>query len=121
MMKNLILLSLITFINCTHMPTENLHLQTGEIYKMTLPSRGATGLQLLFRVTDDSIVDIKRIESSGNENDSTAPRSIGGPVQATFEITALKPGETNVTFYETRPWEKDFKEIIVQNLTIEVD
>jgi len=45
----------------------------------------------------------------------------GDSIILIFEITAIKKGIVTVTFYETQPWNKDFKEIIKKKITFEVE
>ena len=99
---------------------QNLTLKPGETFQVILQSRGAAGLQLLYRCEDDSIVRIQRKESFPSDSPKDWTTNIGGSMPAVFAIQALKEGETKVTFYETRPWDKNFKEIIQKQLTIVV-
>lgn len=93
-------------------------IKVNEVYKLTLQSRGAMGLQLLYRCDDTTIVSINRIDPPASQD--TMPK-MGAPVPAIFEIRGTKPGKTKIVFYETRPWEKDFKEIIQKELDVEVN
>lgn len=97
---------------------DSLTIRINETKQVTLQSRGAMGLQLLFRISDSSVVDIKRIDSKG-PNDSSKT-NIGGSIPAVFEIRGLKAGKTNVEFYETQPWNKNFKDISQKEMLIEV-
>jgi predicted secreted protein len=99
---------------------QNLTLKVGEGHHVTLQSRGATGLQLLYRCDDDSTVQIQRKEFTPADTAKELSTNVGGSMPAVFQIQALKEGETKVTFYETRPWDKSFKEIIQKQLTIKV-
>ena len=101
------------------MNNEIVHLNRGEVQRITLPGRGSTGLQLLHRTDNDSILLISRV-SRNKKSDETGSNQLGGSVEITFEMKGLEPGETKVTFYETLPWEKDFKEIVVKELTVQV-
>jgi predicted secreted protein len=100
---------------------ESLTLKVGAASSVTLESRGAMGLQLLYRSDDSSVVEITRVESNEPDASKTTRTNIGGPVPAVFEIRALKTGKTKVVFYETRSWEKDFKEIVQKVISIEVN
>lgn len=88
-----------------------------ETFKIQLVSRGALGLQLLCRMDTDSIVEVKRVEPVINESDPILP---GDPIGAIFEIKSLRKGDVTLTFYETQPWNKEFKEIIQKEINIEV-
>jgi hypothetical protein len=96
---------------------ESKKMMPSEIYKVELQSRGALGLQLLFRTDNDAIVAIKRLY---NEMNMSGPVDAGDPLMVAFEITALKKGDVNIVFYETQPWNKAFKEIIKKEISIEV-
>jgi predicted secreted protein len=99
---------------------EKLTLHKGDVHQVTLQSRGATGLQLLYKCDDDSIVEIKRVEYSSSDSAKLWKDNIGGPIPAVFEISAMHEGATKITFYETRSWEKNFKPIIQKIITVEV-
>jgi hypothetical protein len=99
---------------------DNLTLKVGEVRRVTLQSRGAVGLQLIARIGDDSIVRVERQEYIPADSSKTMPTNIGGPVPAIFAITALRAGETEVTFAETRSWDKNFKETIQKHFKIVV-
>lgn len=101
--------------------SENLRLKIGEVQQVTLQSRGATGLQLLARCDDEKVVEVLRVQGNPDSEKSTATDKIGGAIPAFFSIKGLKKGKTTVTFYETRSWEKDFKEIIQKTLEVEVE
>lgn len=88
-----------------------------ETIKIQLVSRGALGLQLLCRMDTDSIVEVKRVEPVINESDPILP---GDPIGAIFEIKSLRKGAVRLTFYETQPWNKAFKEIIQKEINIDV-
>jgi hypothetical protein len=88
-----------------------------ETTQVELVSRGALGLQLLYRTDQDSIVQITRLEPKINPTDPILP---GDPLGAIFEIKSQKKGIVNITFYETQPWNKDFAEIIQKKIIVEV-
>lgn len=88
-----------------------------EVITIELVSRGSLGLQLLFKMDIDSIVEVKRIEPTINQVDPPRP---GDPIGAFFEIRSLRKGLVKITFYETQPWNKDFKNIIQKEINIEV-
>jgi len=96
---------------------ETKKIKVSETFTVELQSRGAIGLQLLFRTDNDSIVKITRLP-----NDSTGQKQIspGDPLKAVYEITGLKPGVVKITFYETQPWNKDFKDIIKKVIDVQV-
>jgi len=98
---------------------ESITLKPGEVHEVTLQSRGAAGLQLLYRTSTDSVVEVKRKDVSPGDAKQIPP-NIGGAIPVIFTIKALKPGDTRVTFYETRPWDKSFKEIIGKKISIKV-
>ncbi len=88
-----------------------------EVFKIELESRGSLGLQLLFKMDIDSIVEVKRVEPIINQVNPPRP---GDSIGAFFEIRALKNGIVKITFYETQPWNKDFKDIIQKEINVEV-
>jgi hypothetical protein len=92
-------------------------MQLFETFKTELVSRGALGLQLLYRTDRDSIVEVRRLEPVISKSDPVLP---GDPIGALFEIKSLQKGTVKITFYETQPWNKEFKEIIQKEIDIEV-
>ena len=92
-------------------------LKLSEVFSVELVSRGSLGLQLLFRMNTDSIVEVKRVEPVISQSNPPRP---GDPIGAFFEIRALKKGMVEIIFYETQPWNKDFKDIIQKVIKIEV-
>ncbi len=107
----------ISLLNCKTMSTETLQLKKDEIHLIYLENRGSTGLQLLSRIENESIVSVRRIS---DPSDTTSSTNLGDSKKATFEIKGLNLGETKITFYETRTWEKDFKEIFVKEIMVDV-
>jgi len=88
-----------------------------EVFKIELVSRGSLGLQLLFKMDVDLIVEVKRVEPIINQANPPRP---GDSIGAFFEIRALKSGMVKITFYETQHWNKDFKDIIQKEINVEV-
>lgn len=99
---------------------ENISLKTGEVFEVKLQRSAGTGLQLRHRCEDESIVQVRRKEQVPADAAETRPAKLGGPILAHYIIEALKEGETKVTFYETRPWDKNFKEIIQKQISVKV-
>lgn len=97
---------------------ENKKMKPLETIKIELESRGSLGLQLLFKTDIDSVVKVTRENTEMISSGSITP---GDSIILIFEITAIKKGIVTVTFYETQPWNKDFKEIIKKEITIEVE
>jgi len=97
---------------------ENKKMKPLETIKIELESRGSLGLQLLFKTDIDSVVKVNRENTEMISSGSITP---GDSIILIFEITAIKKGIVTVTFYETQPWNKDFKEIIKKKITIEVE
>lgn len=86
-----------------------------ESFQLVLESRGGLGLQLSFRSDNDGIVDVSRV--------SAAPAgtvSPGSNLPVTYKITGLRKGKVKISFYETQPWNKNFKEIIQKEVQVEV-
>jgi len=96
---------------------ETKKMKLSETLKVVLMSRGALGLQLLFKMDTDSVVEVKRMETGIIKTDPIQP---GDPINAVFEIRSIKEGTVRITFYETQPWNKEFTPIIQKELEIEV-
>jgi Flp pilus assembly protein TadB len=97
---------------------DNRKMKPLETIKVELESRGSLGLQLLFKTDIDTVVKVNRIYPEINNGGDINP---GDPIMVFFEISALKKGRVKITFYETQPWNKDFKEIIKKEMNIEVE
>jgi hypothetical protein len=97
---------------------ENKRMKPLETFKVELESRGSLGLQLLFKTDIDSVVEVTRLNTEINNGGNITP---GDSIMIFFEIKAIKKGIVTVTFYETQPWNKDFKEIIKKEMKIEVE
>jgi len=81
------------------METQQLTLRVQEQHTVTLPSRGASGLQLLFSAEPTDIVSVVRREPTPNEREHP-PTAVGGAMAAYFELIGLKPGQATIYFYE---------------------
>jgi hypothetical protein len=83
-----------------------------ESFRVELQSRGGLGLQLSYRTDNDGVVQVSRVDAG-----TALP---GSNLPVTYEITGLRKGKVTVSFYETQPWNKDFKEIIQKEVEVEV-
>jgi len=92
-------------------------LRPSEVFSVELVSRGSLGLQLLYRMNIDSIVEVKRVEPVISQSNPPRP---GDAIGAFFEIRALKKGMVEIVFYETQPWNKEFIDIVQKVFKIEV-
>ena len=99
------------------MSTETLQLKKDEVHLVHLENRGSTGLQLLSRIENESVVAVRRVS---DPSEATSSNNLGDSSKATFEIKGLNSGESEITFYETRTWEKNFKEIVVKEIRVDV-
>ena len=90
-------------------------LKPSETFTVALKGRGALGLQLLYRTDNDSIVEVSRIETDTDKNISP-----GDSIHIVYQIKAVKKGNVKITFYETQPWNKDFKEVIQKEINVEI-
>jgi predicted secreted protein len=95
---------------------EEINLKQNESFKVSLESRGATGLKLMYHC-DTNMVQIQKVDTEAQQQRS---QSIGDPVPVTYEIKALKEGQTKVVFYETKPWDKNFKELVKKVFNISI-
>ena len=95
---------------------EVITLKRDQIYQVSLLSRGSAGLQLKYRVSNDSIIEVTR---TGTLNSNI--KETGSAVTVNFQITALQPGNVTVTFFETRPWDKTFAEIVQKQINITIE
>ena len=100
------------------MSTETLQLKKDEVHLVHLENRGSTGLQLLSRIENESVVAVRRVSDPSEATSSS--NNLGDSSKATFEIKGLNSGESKITFYETRTWDKNFKEIVVKEIRVDV-
>lgn len=90
-------------------------IKPGEELLVTFPSRGASGLSLLYEGANECI-SIELLAPTGIKS-TPLP---GSPLEQTFRIKGLKTGSSTVHFYETRIWEPDFRKITVAEVYVEV-
>ena len=83
-----------------------------ESFRVELQSRGGLGLQLSYRTDNDGVVQVLRVDAG-----TALP---GSNLPVTYEITGLRKGKVTISFYETQPWNKNFKEIIQKEVEVEV-
>lgn len=95
--------------------SETKKLKSAETFTVELKGRGALGLQLLYRTNNDSIVEVSRVETDTGKNISP-----GDSINIIYQIKAVKKGNVKITFYETQPWNKDFKEVVQKEINVEV-
>jgi hypothetical protein len=95
--------------------TEVRRIKPNESFQLVLQSRGGIGLQLSYRVDNEGVVDVFRMEA-----DTSAPVSPGSSMPVTYRITGVQKGKVSITFYETQPWNKSFKEIVQKAIQVEV-
>jgi hypothetical protein len=97
---------------------ETKNIKVSETFEIKLQARGALGLKLMYRTSVNNIVDIKRQEiKKDNINDTIE----GDGIHIIYLITGLMEGNTKITFYETQPWNKEFKEIIQKEIQVNVN
>jgi len=96
---------------------ETIKMKPSETVKVELVSKGALGLQLFCKMDTDSIVEVNRLEPMISKSDTILA---GDPMQAIFEIKSLQTGTVKITFYESQPWNKEFKEIVQKVINVEV-
>lgn len=96
------------------MQTETIVIRPDEGHAVTLSNRGASGLQM--QATTDH-ADVLRITRRDASLEGLKP---GDPLQVIFDIEGLKSGTAEVTFFETRPWDKNFAPIIAKKLIVKV-
>jgi hypothetical protein len=94
---------------------ENRLLKTGDFFDITLKSRGAIGLQLMYKAEPEDIATVSRLKTDIISNPQP-----GDTINAVFRIKATKAGKCKITFYETQPWNKDFKPNIQKKIILKV-
>lgn len=99
---------------------QTITLAPGDSRQITLQSRGAAGLQLMYEIADTNVVVVERKPPDPSELERARTTNIGGAVAAVFEIKALSQGQSEIVFFETRPWEPDFQRIVQRKVTVTV-
>ena len=87
-------------------------IKAGESFEMTLHSRGGLGLQLSYRMDHDGVVDVNREEPG-----AALP---GDSLPVVYRIRGLRKGRVVIAFYETQPWNNNFREIVQKEVQVEV-
>lgn len=101
--------------NLCAMQTETIFIHPDQRHAVTLNNRGSSGLQMQVTADHADVVRITRRHTAPLEG-----MMPGDPLQVTFDIEGLQPGTTEVTFFETRPWDKSFAPIIAKKLIVKV-
>lgn len=96
---------------------ETIRMKPAETVKVELVSRGALGLQLFCKMDIDTIVEVNRLEPAVIQSSTIRA---GDPMEAIFEIKSLQSGTVTITFYESQPWNKEFKEIVQKVIKVVV-
>ncbi len=81
------------------MEPSSITLAVGESHEIQLPSRGASGMQLLFAPEPADVVAVTRREATPAERATPHP-NVGGAILAYFVLQGLKPGRASVSFFE---------------------
>ena len=107
---------LIFYLCFNTMQTEIIHKKINETHRVVLSSRGASGLQMMYRVDHEGLVSVERINNLSGEKNMP-----GNSIEVVFEIRAQIKGSVKIVFYETQPWNKDFKEIVLKEIMLSID
>lgn len=89
--------------------------QLGQSHDLILSNRGSSGLAIRWRVSDDSIAYVERLE-----NLPANALQPGDPLQTRYRIHFVQKGPVTVSFFETQVWDDDFPEIALQQLSFVV-
>jgi predicted secreted protein len=96
---------------------QEVRLKLLEVVEIALEKRGAMGLELHYRIADPSILEVSELPV-----DSTTQhkQEIGGGLKVFYQIRAIQKGVTKIIFFETRSWDKNFKEVIQKEVDVEI-
>jgi hypothetical protein len=83
------------------MNEEHLKINRGETKQLYIPNRGSSGLQLVYELTDSTVVSITRKELPDSYF-TTHSVNAGESLPALFEIYGIKAGTTHLFFREKR-------------------
>lgn len=92
-------------------------LKVNDTFEAEYESNGSAGLKLLFKDDNEGLVSVTRLANAINAD---APIKPGDSIKVKFKIEALMKGKTNLVFYQTRVWDKNFKIIVLEEFLIEV-
>ncbi len=98
------------------METITVKKRVGETFEITLPGRGAVGLSLQFKIDDDRIVSVSKVEKAATE--ALRP---GDSMDITFSVHVKEKGTTNILFYETRLWDIAFSPLPVKKISVSAE
>ena len=84
-----------------------------------IPSRGSSGLKMVFTITDSTVASVTRKEIKPSDIDSLNLRP-GDPVPAIWIIKGLKTGTTKIHFAELRPGMNDGPGIPLKDFDVTV-
>ena len=101
------------------MEKQEIILHPGEKQEIRLESRGASGLQLLFTVSDTNVLSVTQRELTDQELDKL-PRQAGGSRPAIFVIMGIKVGHSDLHFYEKPAAGRQAPDLTVQDYSVTV-
>lgn len=87
---------------------------------VSLPNRGASGLRILFSVSDPSVVSVQRKEIQPSETGAMNIRP-GDPIPALFSIRAIGRGNATISFVERKPGSNDGDDLPLKDFEVTVN
>ncbi|UKJ06412.1 protease inhibitor I42 family protein [Solitalea lacus] len=100
---------------------ESKNVQLNDSIFISLPGKGTSGLLWQYRIENDGVIDLERIdyEDDVHKIDSTIP--VGTSIPEVFKITGQKKGSTKIFFEQRRPWEHGSPPYDTREFEINVD
>ena len=90
-------------------------IKLGESFEVALENRGTSGLTLDYSLTAPNIVKVEK------KNQVYEYSKVGNPLLVTYLITGIGKGKTQINFFETQTWDKDFIPISKQVIQLTVE
>lgn len=102
------------------MEEEKITLPLGGKHGLFIPNRGSSGLQLVFEVTDTSVIDVQRTELPRDASQISGLKP-GDPLPAYFVVKGINRGKSKLTFGEKRVGMPDSPNLFVRSYMIDVE
>ena len=101
------------------MPENKIELRVNGETTIQLPSRGSSGLRIVFTVSDSSVASVSRKELQSSDVDQLNIKP-GDKVPAFFIIKGLKSGTATIHFAERKPGENAGSDIPLKDFEVQV-
>lgn len=87
---------------------------------ISLPGKGTSGLLWDYKIENDGIVNIERVDYGEDLFKGSPQPAVGSSIPEVFKVTGVKSGTTKIYFEQRRPWEKTSPPVDKQDFEVAV-